>query len=71
MIDKDNLKYPWMSQFTINACRSSRDGHLKGDTRAYLIHGRDLARKISSAFLWPNTPQGHEYWSDIKDSYND
>lgn len=71
MIDKENLKYPWMSQFAINACKCSRDGHLKGTIREYLIQGRDLARRISSAFSWCYTPQGHDYWRDIEDSYND
>ena len=71
MIDKENLKYPWMSQFTINACRSSRGGHLKNTTREHFIQGGDLARKISSAFSWCHTPQGHDYWSCIDASYND
>lgn len=71
MIDKDNLKYPWMSQFTINACRSSREGHLKNTLREHFIQGRDLARVISTAFAWSNTPQGHSYWSRIETTYND
>jgi hypothetical protein len=71
MIDKDNLKYPWMSQFTVNVCRSSRDGHLKSTIREHLIQGRDLATKIPSAFSWTHTPQGHSYWSRIGARYND
>ena len=71
MIDKENLKYPWMSQFTINACRRSMDGHLRDAAREYLIQGRDLARIISCSFSWSFTPQGHDYWSDIENSYND
>lgn len=71
MIDKENLKYPWMSQFTINTCRSSRDGHLKDIIRQHFIQGRDLAGKISSAFSWIHTPQGHSYWSRIETTYND
>lgn len=70
MIDKDNLKYPWMSQFTINACRH-RGGCLNDGVRRAFVQGGDLARKISSAFSWCHTPQGHDYWSDIEYSYND
>lgn len=66
MIDKENLKYPWMSQFTINACMRSRDGHLKDTIRQHFIQGGDLARKLSSAFAWLHTPQGHDYWRDIE-----
>ena len=70
MIDKENLKYPWMSQFTINACR--RHGGCLGDSaRRALVQGGDFEREISMAFTWRNTPQGHDYWGDIEVSYND
>ena len=71
MIDKDNLKYPWMSQFTINAHRCSAGGHFYDALRGHLVQGKDLATKIINAFTWSHSPQGHVYWSGLADSYND
>lgn len=71
MIDKDNLKYPWMSQFTINANRCSAGGQFYDVLREHLVQGKDLATKIISAFTWSRSPQGNAYWSDLADSYND
>lgn len=70
MIDKENLKYPWMSQFTINACRR-HGGCLSDGVRRAFVQGRDLAGGISMAFSWRDTPQGRDYWYDIESSYND
>jgi len=71
MIDKDNLKYPWMSQFTINAHRCSCRREFYSFLREHLVQGKDLATKITSAFSWCHSPQGIGYWSDLADSYND
>lgn len=70
MIDKDNLKYPWMSQFTINAHRCSSVRRFYGFLSEHLVQGKDLATKIKSAFSWHNSPQGLAYWSDLADSHN-
>lgn len=71
MIDKDNLKYPWMSQFTINAHRCSCTGAFKPQLRRDIVEGIDLALKISSAFTWYVSPEGIGYWSYLADLCND
>ena len=71
MVDKKNLLYPWMSQFTINAHRCSRSRQFNSYLREQLVQGEDLASKISSAFSWHDSPQGVSYWAYLENSHDD
>ena len=66
MINKDNLKYPWTSQFVENAKRYRRDGRLTESMRTRIIAGRALRSFLSCAFSWSGSPQGHGYWYNIE-----
>lgn len=66
MIDKNNLNYPWVTQFVENAKRCRHDGRLTGSMRTRIITGRALPSFLSCAFSWSGSPQGHEYWCNIE-----
>jgi len=29
-------------------------------------NAKKLAKDLSEAFVWENTPQGHDYWSEVR-----
>lgn len=66
MIDKNNLNYPWASQFVENAKRRRHDGRLTEGMRTRIITGRDVRSFLSCAFSWSGSPQGHVYWCNIE-----
>lgn len=66
MIDKNNLNYPWASQFVENAKGYRRDGRLTESMRTRIITGRALRSLLSCAFSWSGSPQGYEYWCNIE-----
>jgi len=39
------------------------------DMCAYQDKNHLLSNFFDCAFLWDSTPEGHDYWSDIKDEY--
>ena len=66
MINKDNLNYPWTSQFVENAKRGRHDGRLAEGVRRRIITGLALRSFLSCAFSWSGSPQGHGYWYNIE-----
>lgn len=66
MIDKNNLNYPWASQFVENAKRHRHDGRLTEGVRRRIITGRDVRSFLGCAFSWSGSPQGHSYWFNIE-----
>lgn len=59
---KENLNYPWASQFIINAQRCSAARRIHPFIREYLREGKDVAEIVNLAFSWSSSPQGCHYW---------
>ncbi len=60
MINKDNLKYPWVTQFIENAKEARSDERVTRSARACIVEGRRLPEVLSIAFSWSDTPQGYD-----------
>lgn len=61
------LKQPWLPQF-INNCIAADNS--PEQILLYLL-GEESDNTINDGFLWANTPEGNEFWSNIDDKIVD
>lgn len=55
------LKQPWLPQF-INNCIAE---NTSPETMLYYLLGSEVSAMINGAFLWMDTPEGHNFWEKI------
>ena len=61
-MNKNNPKYPWLAQATENLVKNERDRVI---VRKFLNNAISKNSFVDMSAIWSDTPQGHDYWSDI------
>jgi hypothetical protein len=61
------LRVPCCSQAMENIFKGGWVSNIPG----YILTSRDFGRIIQNGFDWSYSPQGHEYWSEIRNDCYD
>lgn len=64
------LKQPWASQLHDNQNHETEKPSWVKDVGSACKQEYPLSCIVEYAFLWANTPQGHDYWRAIKRGLN-
>ena len=63
-------KQPWASQLHDNQNHDTENLHWTKSVGSMCKQERTMSEIVECAFRWTNTPQGHEYWMNIKNGLN-
>lgn len=66
-MDKNKLKYPWLTQATENLVKNRQDRVI---VRKFLNDAISKSTFVDKSAIWRDTPQEHDYWSNIAHSYS-
>lgn len=67
---KELCQRPWAAQMC-EAIAHKRGLWWETALREMCAAGHPVYTILSNAFQWSDTPQGHEYWKDIRDNERD
>lgn len=62
---RDNIKFPWASQFIANHKSYIGRNEVSGSVRRAILRDAKLSWELGGAFAWDSTKEGYNYWKTI------